>query len=482
MEESEKRVLSQFRGRLANEIVVTASFLSAFCERSVLDEEMTKIVKSEDNYVAKAHKLMELLPKRGPKAFSTLLEILEITNPWLAEKMKSALHEERNREAKLKISSSVSESASIEGYGAASRQTIDNDLRATARRFVKSSLQHLTDSEQRSTEQWLGEELQRERRKQQFRTPHTIRRHPQEFLSSKEVQTEMKGMELQELCEDLMVQLHGVQYVEMNTDLSFNMLQTQISELLSRVHKMDFLFIQCLEKFDDVDKYALALPDLIERSMMRQKELVRALMDDRRKIQRLTEDRDSLDRHIRRLEEDFERLLKTPSQKAIHPQQMYLKKRKELQERYTLTKPADSKSRKPSTASHARVHGGKSSAIASHRNSSTSSEVPPHGVNHHGEASTEHHGEHQTHNHHAESSELNPGEDKTSESHTDESVDADSKPAPSSPKQRVRFTTPASRPVTGSPGQTRKRPGTSQVNRSGQRGTSGRLSITSGRK
>nr|KAG5699940.1 hypothetical protein BaRGS_018239 [Batillaria attramentaria] len=273
---------------------------------------MVVVVVSEDNYVAKAHKLMELLPKRGPKAFSTLLEILEITNPWLAEKMKSALHEERNREAKLKISSSVSESASIEGYGAASRQTIDNDLRATARRFVKSSLQHLTDSEQRSTEQWLGEELQRERRKQQFRTPHTIRRHPQEFLSSKEVQTEMKGMELQELCEDLMVQLH---------------------ELLSRVHKMDFLFIQCLEKFDDVDKYALALPDLIERSMMRQKELVRALMDDRRKIQRLTEDRDSLDRHIRRLEEDFERLLKTPSQKAIHPQQMYLKKRKELQER-----------------------------------------------------------------------------------------------------------------------------------------------------
>ena len=28
-----------------NEIVVTASFLSAFCEQSVLDEEMTKIVK-----------------------------------------------------------------------------------------------------------------------------------------------------------------------------------------------------------------------------------------------------------------------------------------------------------------------------------------------------------------------------------------------------------------------------------------------------
>ena len=45
MEECEKRVLCQFWTRLVNEIVVTASFLSAFCEQSVLDEEMTKIVK-----------------------------------------------------------------------------------------------------------------------------------------------------------------------------------------------------------------------------------------------------------------------------------------------------------------------------------------------------------------------------------------------------------------------------------------------------
>ena len=45
MEECEKRVLCQFWTRLVNEIVVTGSFLSAFCEQSVLDEEMTKIVK-----------------------------------------------------------------------------------------------------------------------------------------------------------------------------------------------------------------------------------------------------------------------------------------------------------------------------------------------------------------------------------------------------------------------------------------------------
>ena len=67
---------------------------------------------------------------------------------------------------------------------------------------------------------------------------------------------------------------------------------------------MDLLFIQCLEKFDDTDRYALTLPELIERSMLRQKELVRALMDDRRKIQRMTEEREAVDRHVRQLEEE----------------------------------------------------------------------------------------------------------------------------------------------------------------------------------
>ncbi|KAL8581304.1 hypothetical protein ACOMHN_034383 [Nucella lapillus] len=379
MEEAEKRVLGQFRTRLANEIVVTASFLSAFCEKAVLDEEMTRIVKSEDNYTAKAHRLLELLPKRGPKAFSTLMEILEITNPWLAAKMKTALHEEHNRENKLKSSSSASQAASISGYGSGpGRGGVDNDLRSTAHSFVRSTLTHLTDSEQRTTEKWLSEEMQRERRRQQFRSPHTFRRHPEEFQSCKEVQTDMKGMELQELCEDLMIQLHGVDYIHMSRDLSFKMLQTQISELLQRVQKMDLLFIQCLEKFEDTDRFALSLPDLIERSLMRQKELVRALMEDRRKIHAMTEERDFLERHVRQLEEeagvggervrekneerrkilamteerDFlerhvrqleeevDHMLKRQSQSVVHPQQMYLKKRKELYSRYTMTKHA----------------------------------------------------------------------------------------------------------------------------------------------
>ncbi|XP_046584274.1 death domain-containing protein CRADD-like [Haliotis rubra] len=115
MDEAEKRVLGQYRHRLANEIVVTESFLCAFCESNVLDKEMSAVIQNELSYVSKAHRLLELLPKRGYKAFTALLEILSITNPWLAEKMKTSYIEEKNREAKLKIASSITASEPITG-------------------------------------------------------------------------------------------------------------------------------------------------------------------------------------------------------------------------------------------------------------------------------------------------------------------------------------------------------------------------------
>ena len=59
--------------------------------------------QSERDYERQASRLLEMLPERGNKAFYTLLEILEVTNPWLAEKMKAALHEERNKDAKINI-------------------------------------------------------------------------------------------------------------------------------------------------------------------------------------------------------------------------------------------------------------------------------------------------------------------------------------------------------------------------------------------
>ena len=62
-----------------------------------------------------------------------------------------------------------------------------------------------------------------------WRVSEHFRRHPEEFQSCKEVQTEMTGMDLQELNEDIMIQLYGVDYVDVSCDLSFKMLHKLVT-------------------------------------------------------------------------------------------------------------------------------------------------------------------------------------------------------------------------------------------------------------
>ncbi|XP_012942978.1 DNA N6-methyl adenine demethylase, partial [Aplysia californica] len=338
MDEVEKRVLSQMRSRLVKEVVVTESFLSAFCDCNVLDDQMTRLLKTERDYEQRACRLLELLPGRGNKAFYTLMEILEVTNPWLTEKIKAALHEERNRDSKINIHPSVSQNATIEGYGH-SRLHIDTDIKERATRYVRSNLNHLTEVEQRGVDKWLADELQRERRRQQFRAPHNLPRHPCEFQSTKESQTDTTNMDLREMYEEMIIYLHGVDYVEISADFSFDLFQTQVKELLTRTRKMDVLFLNCLDKFDDCDKYSMGLPELIERHVTHERDRMRNAMEDDRKLrQKAVEEREQAKRQVKRLEDELERLVQKQSQ-LVKPQEIQLTHKHNVGLRYSLIVP-----------------------------------------------------------------------------------------------------------------------------------------------
>ncbi|KAH9492614.1 hypothetical protein Btru_024058 [Bulinus truncatus] len=340
MDDIEKRVLSQLRSRLVKEVVVTESFLCAFCDNNVLDDQMTRLLKTESNYESRASKLLDMLPSRGSRAFLTLMEILEITNPWLSEKMKSALHDERNKDAKINLHPSVSQSASIEGYGQ-TRLHIDADIKERTMRFVKTNLNHLSDIEQRGVEKWLADELQRERRRQQFRAPHNVPRNPSDFHASKECQTDTSNMDLVELYEEMSIYLHGVDYVQINIDFSFKKLSQKITELLSRTRKLDALFLNCIEKFDDPDKYSIPLPELIDRTISKERSLSQVNNDDKRLIQKFSEERDMARRQVKRLEEELDKVLQRqlPTNK---PQEIQLRNRQNINVRYSLLLPDSS--------------------------------------------------------------------------------------------------------------------------------------------
>ncbi|KAK6960221.1 DNA N6-methyl adenine demethylase [Biomphalaria glabrata] len=353
MDDIEKRVLSQMRSRLVKEVVVTESFLCAFCDNNILDDQMTRLLKTETNYESRASKLLDMLPSRGSRAFNTLMEILEITNPWLSEKMRSALHDERNKDAKINLHPSVSQSASIEGYGQ-NRLHIDTDVKERAMRFVKTNLNHLSDIEQRGVEKWLADELQRERRRQQFRAPHNIPRNPSDFHASKECQTDTSNMDLIELYEEMSIYLHGVDYVQINVDFSFKKLSHKITELLTRTRKLDALFLNCIEKFDDPDKYSIPLPELIDRAISKERSLSQVNNDDKRLIQKFSEERDMARRQVKRLEEELDKVLQRqlPTNK---PQEIQLRNRQNINVRYSLLLPDSSQQQQQATTENSKT-------------------------------------------------------------------------------------------------------------------------------
>ncbi|XP_067664884.1 uncharacterized protein [Haliotis asinina] len=340
MEEAEKRVLGQYRHRLANEIVVTESFLCAFCESNVLDKEMTAVIQNELSYVSKAHRLLELLPKRGYKAFTTLLEILSITNPWLAEKMKTSYIEEKNREAKLKIASSITASEPITGYGATSRKQPDDDIKRNVAIFIKRNLFHLTETEQKETEKWLAEEIQKERTRQQNKrlmSDEAVRIPTPVFQSSKEVQTDTNAMDIQELYEDMAIHMFGTDF-DFEVDVSFRMIKEQVKEILDRMNCLDRVMMQCLDKFEEVDRMSMTLPQLVEKSTINERDLNYKLSEEKRRYQRLQLEKDYLVKHIAQLESDVDRLYDKHNAMFVRPQKAFVKKKHEASQKKTRPK------------------------------------------------------------------------------------------------------------------------------------------------
>ncbi|CAL1542257.1 unnamed protein product [Lymnaea stagnalis] len=134
------------------------------------------------------------------------------------------------------------------------------------------------------------------------------------------------------------IYLHGVDYVQMTVDFSFKKLSQKVTELLTRTRKLDALFLNCLDKFDDPDKYAIPLPDLIDRMLTKERSQSHINNADKKLVQKLSEERDLAKRQVRRLEDELDKVLQrqSPTQK---PQEIQLRNRQNINVRYSLLLP-----------------------------------------------------------------------------------------------------------------------------------------------
>ena len=129
--------------------------------------------------------------------------------------------------------------------------------------------------------------------------------------------------------EDLAITLQGTEF-DQDMDVSFSLLKDQVAEILDRNNKMDQMFMQCLDRFDEYnDRFRVPLPDLIDQLVVKEREAQLTLTEENRVKQKLLLERDFLEKQLVKLEEEFDNLLDKHRHIMVKSQKIPLRRRQD---------------------------------------------------------------------------------------------------------------------------------------------------------
>ncbi|KAJ8322097.1 hypothetical protein KUTeg_000568 [Tegillarca granosa] len=94
MNEAHRNLLQRHLRQLANDIILTDDLTAALFQHRIFERNMIELIKSEKTATDQVYKMLELLPKRGPDAFDTFVQIIENDYPWLAAMLASTEKQE----------------------------------------------------------------------------------------------------------------------------------------------------------------------------------------------------------------------------------------------------------------------------------------------------------------------------------------------------------------------------------------------------
>ncbi|WAR17754.1 CRADD-like protein [Mya arenaria] len=88
MDKREKSALRSAYRQLADELILDEDFFAALKQNKIFTDSMLGIIKGERTPRDKVYKMLELLEKRGPRAFDNFVAILKENYDWLAERLE----------------------------------------------------------------------------------------------------------------------------------------------------------------------------------------------------------------------------------------------------------------------------------------------------------------------------------------------------------------------------------------------------------
>lgn len=89
METREKAALKACTNLLMDDLDPTKSFLAKLHRSNILTEDQRDRVEKQTTRQDKVVTLMEILPRRGPYAFTEFVDVLKTEYPWISEKLES---------------------------------------------------------------------------------------------------------------------------------------------------------------------------------------------------------------------------------------------------------------------------------------------------------------------------------------------------------------------------------------------------------
>ncbi|CAG2193053.1 unnamed protein product [Mytilus edulis] len=197
MNDAQRSVLQRHFRQLSNDLILTDDLLGAMYQKKIFERNMIELIKSEKTASEQVVRMLELLPKRGPDAFDSFVEIITENYPWLAAMLESSLKQESMKyNQSMRVESIKSEYMNDRADSVRFSDYFEPepDIKTKVASFVHKQFGHskrISENDKKAMFRWMSSQLQAERKRFSSATSRTSSVIPAPVLVDVGVNTDL---------------------------------------------------------------------------------------------------------------------------------------------------------------------------------------------------------------------------------------------------------------------------------------------------
>lgn len=313
MNEQQRSVLQRHYTALASDIIVTDDLLGSLFQKKVLERNTIEQIKAEKTNTDQIHKLLEVLPRRGPEAFDHFLDSIKEEYPWLATNLETGLRSET-----LTRQNSLPTMCICGGAKADTDNTPrvgndlyvpDSDIKARVGMFIHKQFgqsKRVSQQDKKTMEKWMAEQIQHERKilRKLLSVPaeesnptqdqaSNLANHQQLSVELKRVFHKVHGENSSDTASECSTKSDDLDDVDGISSAKIvdlvpvvRQLETEVDQLINKINDLEGQIIQCYYLLGDPDKKML-LTSLVKQLQMHLTQAEHELKSEKKKNEKM---------------------------------------------------------------------------------------------------------------------------------------------------------------------------------------------------